>query len=159
MPSSASGGLASAPRPGRGSTTTHGGNAQFTVSLPALVGALPQARDDFAGWLRRASVDGEDASDLSVVFSELVANAVSASGRSARVEARAWQDGTDVVLEVTNTMKDGAPHVSQRWDMADELRKGGRGLMIVRAYVDQVEVGSSDQGGVVVRCRRHVDVR
>ena len=127
------------------------------MSLPAAVGALPQARDDFAGWLRRASLEGEDVSDLSVVFSELVANAVSASGRASRIEARAWQDGSEVVLEVTNKVKDGAA-VAQRWDMADELRQGGRGLMIVRAYVDQLEVGSSSEGGVVIRCRRRVDV-
>ena len=45
-----------------------------------------------------------------------------------------------------------------RWDLDDPLRGGGRGLLIVRAYTDTMEIDSVG-GTVVVRCARRVELR
>ena len=90
-----------------------------------------------------------------MVFSELATNASRASnGSGRRAEANAWAESDSVLLEVANPVSASvAP--PRRWDLDDPLRAGGRGLMIVRAYTDDISVSATDRT-VTVRCRRFV---
>lgn len=128
------------------------GEASYVVSLPPLVSALPAARVDFTRWMTSAAVPAPDIDDLEVVFSELVTNAVRASDPATDVDVRAHRRRVDLVLEVLNAVNEEKSSV-HRWDLGDELREGGRGLLIVRAFVDSIETDRED-GRVVVRCRR-----
>ncbi len=119
--------------------------------------AVPIARRGFVSWLEESEVYGEVADELAVAFSELVANAVDAAqGSDRQVTVGSWFDDDDIVLEVVNPIDPASPAVIARWDLDDALRAGGRGLVIVRAYTDDVTV-SSTADTVVVRCRRHLD--
>ena len=128
----------------------------FQTSFPARNDALARARRSFADWLCRRA--GEDVTtELEIVFSELAANAVEASpDDSDRVTGRAWCDGPDLVLDLTNRADPGAEATS-RWDLEDPLRTGGRGLVITEALVDSMEVSLEPGQRLVVRCRRRID--
>lgn len=140
------------PRPSSGSDRRTGG--RFSVMFPTTVDALPAARIEFSEWLDGAGAVPEANSELVTVFSELAANAVDASADSAlEAQASAWRDRNDVVLEVANA-HGSRPLGTDRWDGTDQLRSGGRGLMIVQAYADHVEIDQDDEGRLVVRCRR-----
>jgi anti-sigma regulatory factor (Ser/Thr protein kinase) len=128
----------------------------FATWFPARSDAMCFARHDFEVWLRDTCVDDDAQSELGVVFSELAANAVDASPKpSAEVIARAWHDGEDVVLEIVNASGRASPP-SNDWDLDDPLRPGGRGLVIVEAFVDELEVANEAGGRLRVRCRRHL---
>lgn len=125
----------------------------FDITFPARVDALPAPRHEFAGWLDDIGVDAGAAQDLAVVFSELTTNAVAGSpDESTPVSARARREGGDVMLDIRNVAADERHHQVQRWDLDDPLREGGRGLLIVRALVDDLDI-SRDGEQLAVRCR------
>ena len=127
----------------------------FDVTFPARVDVLPSQRHGFAGWLRGLGVHGGVAEDLTVVFSELTTNAVHGSPHdAAEVDVRAACEDGELVLDVRNTTAtDG--YGAHRWDLDDPLREGGRGLLIVRALVDELDVRQAG-GDLAVRCRCRV---
>ncbi len=129
----------------------------FDTSFPARADEVGTARRAFADWLCRR-IEGDVVTEMEIVFSELAANAVDASPReSDQVRGRAWCDGPDLVLDLTN-QTDTTPGKARRWDLDDPLRTGGRGLVITEAFVDSVEIAlESDDQRLVVRCRRRID--
>jgi anti-sigma regulatory factor (Ser/Thr protein kinase) len=127
----------------------------FQTSFPARSDALVGARRAFADWLCRRA-DDDVTGELEIVFSELAANAVDASpGDGDQVTGRAWCDGPDLVLDLTNRTDPRAQSTPQ-WDLDDPLRTGGRGLVIAEALVDSVEFSRAPGQRFVVRCRRRI---
>lgn len=131
-------------------------DAFFQTSFAARTDALAEARSDFARWLTSVGVSGEAFDDLSVLFSELGSNAVRAAPETgaADVCVRAAGGGDDVTLEVLNAVGR-SEGMTLRWDLDDTLRTGGRGLLIVDALADGLDVDQED-GRLVVRCRRQL---
>ena len=128
----------------------------FVATAPARQDAVAGLRRDFSDWLSSEAVDAETRAELGVVFSELGANAVHGSpGASSPIGVHAWSEGCEVVLEVRNVAA-GTPSAPVRWDLDDPLRGGGRGLLIVQAFVDALDVQQDDDTHVVVQCRRCV---
>lgn len=119
---------------------------------------LSVARQEFAEWLKTAGVDHETADELLVVVSELGANAVRespAEGRRPTVEARLDESGVHV--DVANEVDVEAEQRSNdRWDLDDPLRTGGRGLLVVSALMDDVDV-EVDGRRLHVRCTKVLD--
>lgn len=128
---------------------------RFTWRLVANLDAVPVARRAFEAWLRESDVADDDVHDLTVVLSELATNAANgaADGTDARIEA--WVEREVMHLDVANRVDEAAAHV-RRWDLDDQLRGGGRGLLIVRAYTDSMEIDAAD-GEVWVRCTRRLE--
>ncbi|HEX4901166.1 MAG TPA: ATP-binding protein [Acidimicrobiales bacterium] len=128
---------------------------RFTWRLVADLDAVPIARRAFEGWLRDIRVSDDDVHDLTVVLSELGSNAANgaAPGTHARIES--WLDGEVLHLAVANRVDEAATDI-QRWDLDDQLRGGGRGLLIVRAYTDSMEIDTAG-GEVSVLCTRRLD--
>ena len=111
------------------------------------------ARREFVRWMDGAGVDRDVAGELAVVVSELAANAANASPPTEDpAEVAAWTEPDSVVIEVSNRVGRMSRR-RPRWDLRDPLRSGGRGLMIVRAYTDDIAFQATDDT-VVVRCRR-----
>lgn len=126
---------------------------RFPTRQMGAVADLSDVRAQFVEWLRDAGLDTERIDDLSVVLSELGANAIRETpdgAESAAVEA-SIVDGT-LVVEVSNMVSPATsmPH-DHDWDLADPLRTGGRGLLLVSAFVDTVDVDVVDRR-LVVRC-------
>jgi anti-sigma regulatory factor (Ser/Thr protein kinase) len=121
---------------------------------PTETAVIAHARNEFAAWLSRVTLDDEAVDDLTIVLSELLANAIRASGSVAgTVHVLACFDGREVTLEVRNQVTDWVP-ADARWDLADPLRGGGRGFVIVDALVDELDVEHDPRSGTtVVRSR------
>lgn len=132
----------------------------FNESIPATTLAVAGVRDRFELWLTSRTLDAEIAEDLTVVLSELCANAVAAGASGhARIPVRAWMEGAVIVLEVENPRASSAGGVVFRND-SDPLRGYGQGLMIVTAYTDSIEViPPRETAGLVVRCRKELVAR
>lgn len=115
------------------------------------VSALAVVRRTFVDWMEDADVSRERIEDLSVVISELGANAVRATPVGSQpATACAWLDERQLVLEVANEV-DAGTETTIDWDLEDPLRTGGRGLLLVSAFVDDVDTTVMD-GRLVVRC-------
>lgn len=110
---------------------------------------LAAVREEFRHWLASLSDDDDRIAELAVILSELGANAIEASPPH-RPPARlhAWIDDGACTVEVVNHL---SGRETEDWDLDDPLRTGGRGLMLVSAFADQVEV---DAGGdtIIIRC-------
>lgn len=121
---------------------------RFAPSLPAI----RLARHILANWLElQPGVDVDGIDDLLVACSELVTNAVRHAVGDV-VSLRVLADGDSVVLEIED---DGDGFAWPAWNIADvgDDDEHGRGLFIVEALTDEVEVVTS-RGRTVVRCRK-----
>jgi anti-sigma regulatory factor (Ser/Thr protein kinase) len=127
----------------------------FPVRHVTSLAALAAAREAFVEWLAGVTTSEDRIEDLSVVISELGANAVRGTpAGSDPATVSAWVEDGRVVLEVSNRVEDlTVPDVD--WDLDDPLRTGGRGLLLVSAFVDDVRVDV--EGDVlVIRCTTEV---
>jgi anti-sigma regulatory factor (Ser/Thr protein kinase) len=135
--------------------STRSSRGRFAWPLPADASAIPAARHAFEAWLRENGASADDVHDMAVVLSELASNAALGAAPGTTAHIQAGVVGDSVELEVRNQV-DSVDTDALRWDLDDPLRGGGRGLLIVRAYTDTLEVDSAG-GAVIVRCRRRLE--
>jgi anti-sigma regulatory factor (Ser/Thr protein kinase) len=113
------------------------------------------ARRFVAGWFARtAGIDpaGDLCADLMLVTSELVTNAVE-YGDSHLVDVSVSVDGAMCILSVTShSARHLAP--SEDWQMSGAGSATGRGLGIVRALVDSIDVRADGDRVTVIVSRR-----
>lgn len=134
--------------PGEGTTPFR----PFEHTFSPHQAAVGLVRHFLADWLRFQHVTDADAEDPVLIVSELAANAVAASTEDRHpITARAWAEGTALVIEVEG-QGDAAitlcePPVDEPPDLEAE---SGRGLFVVRALSDRVEV-LDREGATVVR--------
>lgn len=132
---------------------------RFSSRPLASLGALATVREEFAAWLGGLTTSEEKVEDLSVVISELGANAVRGTpdGREPATVG-AWVEERDdqrlVVLEVANHVEE-VTIPDADWDLEDPLRTGGRGLLLVSAFVDDVHV-EVEGDLLIIRCTTSV---
>ena len=126
---------------------------RFHARVDATSMAVAESRAPFERWLMDTGANEDTVHELAIVFSELVTNAVQASpcAREA-IDASAWTEDGNVVVRVVNPVT--STSVDQP-DLADPLRTGGRGLLIVRAYTDVLRTEIVD-GTIAVRCERRI---
>ncbi len=130
----------------------HRSSTRFPARPLRAVADLSEARTAFMRWLRAADVESEQVDDLSVVLSELGANAVRETPDGAPpAEVEAIISGGTLELTVTNEVSDSPSAEVDTWDLGDPLRTGGRGLLLVSAFVDDIDVDVVDRR-LVVRC-------
>jgi anti-sigma regulatory factor (Ser/Thr protein kinase) len=124
---------------------------RFEHRFSPIAAAVPVARHLIEDWFRFQPIESDDIADLSIVASELCANAVrAASGRPGSVSLRAWTQGDAVVIEVEDDGEsDWMPNPDP--DAPEPLAEGGRGLYLVRALMDEITVRHGG-GATIVRC-------
>lgn len=124
---------------------------RFSARHVTSLAALAAVRESFVEWLAGVTTSEERIEDLSVVISELGANAVRGTPTGAEVATvTAWVEDRRVVLEVANRVDDlTVPDAD--WDFDDPLRTGGRGLLLVSAFMDDVSV-EVEGDLLVIRC-------
>lgn len=126
---------------------------RFPVRSMGSVADLSDVRAEFVAWLESAGVIEDRIDDLSVVLSELGANAVRETPDGAGdATVAAAIDEEKLVIEVSNEVSpDTSSPAEHEWDLSDPLRTGGRGLLLVSAFVDDVDV-DVDERRLIVRC-------
>jgi serine/threonine-protein kinase RsbW len=119
--------------------------------LERSIGADPMQiallRKDLRGWLTSHSVDEESAQAVLLACSEAVANAIEHAYAATKAAVELQADVSEG--EVTVTVSD-----SGQWRPQRESPRG-RGLGLMRALMDAVEV-SSGQEGTTVELRRRL---
>lgn len=138
--------------PHRATTRNQG---EFAWRLNTGPGSIGSARQAFSAWLSEITCDADVVEDMSVVVSELAANALDGGDTTEPdAQVRAELDGDVLHVVVSNRLPPEVVEI-RHWDLDDPLRGGGRGLMIVRAYTDSLAVDTTG-GTVNVRCTRQL---
>jgi serine phosphatase RsbU (regulator of sigma subunit)/anti-sigma regulatory factor (Ser/Thr protein kinase) len=131
--------------------------APFEYRFTPSAAAVPLARHFLHDWLTRVPVQAGEASDLLLVATELVANAVRhASGAPGGVALRASVLDADVILEAEDDGGSPIPLPGPADVLPDAMAERGRGLFLVRALVDQLESEVTESRTIVRAIRRAV---
>jgi anti-sigma regulatory factor (Ser/Thr protein kinase) len=120
----------------------------FRAEIVADPVELAGLRQQFEGWLQGAGVPDADVVDLVIALNEAVANAVEHGSPSDFVNIRAELVHGSVSIGVADT---------GRWKergLVPDSEGRGRGLMIIRALVEDVGVRCSGEGTTVTMRRR-----
>ncbi|HSL56268.1 MAG TPA: ATP-binding protein [Acidimicrobiales bacterium] len=129
------------------------GEVDLGVDVVARTDAVPAVRHLLACWLRDLQADRRLIDDMVLVVTELVTNAIEAStedGSRVGVSAAA----ADHTIEIEVTDDGGGFELGPAVGLPGPRSSRGRGLGIVNALCDHVEV-RRDRGRTVVRaCRR-----
>ena len=115
------------------------------------VSELGLARLILRQWLREQQADERMVEEMVVVASELCTNAVQHAG-SGVAELRAWREDDSLIVEVEAVDRPRGVSPIVR-DLEDPLAEGGRGMVIVERFCDDVAL-SLEGRQRTVRCRR-----
>jgi GAF domain-containing protein/anti-sigma regulatory factor (Ser/Thr protein kinase) len=121
--------------------------AHLQLHLPADPRVLPPLRATLRRWLTAAGANEQECYELLVAACEACTNAIRHSGgpRRGKFEFEAQLNG-----DLSMAVRSRGP-----WRKPSS-REGGRGLTIIEAYVDHLDIDRSDRG-VEVRMQRRLD--
>ena len=116
------------------------------MTLPARPNILGGLRNALGRWLQAAGANENELFDITLSASEAATNAIEHAygAREASFVVRCEHDGQKVIVTVRDI---------GRWRTA-RPQGGGRGLEIMRALVDSVEIDSDERGTVVTMTKR-----
>lgn len=131
----------------------HGGPG-LRLRFRASVDSVPHARHRLADWLGELAVEQSTIDDMALAITELVTNAVEASPTaSSPVLVHATYIDDDLCIEVIDEGHGFSLEQTEHGRPSPRSIRG-RGLPIVRALVDLIEVDRSDgRTRVVATCR------
>jgi serine phosphatase RsbU (regulator of sigma subunit)/anti-sigma regulatory factor (Ser/Thr protein kinase) len=122
---------------------------EYHLSRPASVSLARHALRD---WLEHLTLDPPEVADLLLVASELCANALKHA--KGAVVLRSWPDGNDVIVEVEDEGAGFVPPSRYIDELPDPEADSGRGLFLIEALTDNLEVRRDDER-TAVRARKH----
>jgi len=112
----------------------------------ATTACVAPARNDLTAWLEASSISPAPVSDVELIVSELVSNAVDAApGREVTLAARLHSAVDRLEVSVSNDGSADQIGDPSEWAPDEVLAKRGRGLMIVAALSDEVQVTEQDE--------------
>ncbi len=116
------------------------------MTLSARPNVLGGLRSTLGRWLQAAGADETELFDVTLSVSEAAANAIEHAygAREASFTVRCEHDGRDLTIAVRDV---------GRW-RTGRRQGGGRGLEIMRALLDDVQIDSDDTGTVVTMTKR-----
>ena len=119
---------------------------ELLLRLPAEPSVLAEMRRILRRWLTNHEVPEQDSREIVLAVNEVCANAIehAYSPQAAEFELRATRDDGELAFVVTDTGHWRPPRGEHR----------GRGLMLVKATMDEVKIDSSDVGTEVSMRRR-----
>ena len=127
-----------------------GRSAQIELTMPADTSALGGLRLQLAMDASDSGVDLDVVEELVLVASELVSNVIRHTDE-VDMTIRLRAVGSGWILDVSGA--DSMDHLPGAGGMPDPMQQGGRGLVIVRAMMDGVDL--VDEGGRRwVRCHK-----
>lgn len=131
-------------------------DAEHVVEFTATPESLPRVRHAFVDWCTDRRIDDQTIDELAVVVSELCTNAVEASpSPDSPIHLVASISDDRMVVEVRDRGPGFDQGIPERPPAPSVLR--GRGLVIVRALVDELSTGR-DGSWTVMRAERPLAV-
>jgi serine/threonine-protein kinase RsbW len=132
----------------------HDMHIQFTLRLPSDARSVPVVRGLCCDALVRVGVHGSCIDDVALAVTEACANVtVHASGTGRAYEVQVEIDETWCHIRVVDTGP-GPAHALLR--PSGPLAESGRGLALMRALVDEIELMPGDEIGTVVHLRKRL---
>lgn len=129
---------------------------QEHLTIPAAPDALPEARTHVADLLATLDIPEPTLFDIRVAAGEALANAIrhgSPGGERDEIEidVAAYSDRVEIAVTDTGCGFDGIACAS-----GDLYAESGRGVMFMRAFMDQVDFEALPEGGTAVTLVKHV---
>jgi anti-sigma regulatory factor (Ser/Thr protein kinase) len=123
-----------------------------SVSVPSDARSPAAVRRWIQNRLGEEHADPATTADLVLVASELCANAVQ-HVKATEITVSLHRDAEWWTLSLRSVTTDSSPPDTSSWMVASPDATSGRGLGIVRALTDHVDVATGD-GAIVISCRR-----
>jgi len=119
----------------------------FAIRLPGRAPGVSFARNDLSRWLRKRGFGGPELFEIALACSEIVANAVEhpRDRRRRTIEVGAVLGERELMIVVRNI---------GRWSRQPQTPDRGRGLMLARRLMDDVEIDQHRDGTSVTMVRR-----
>jgi anti-sigma regulatory factor (Ser/Thr protein kinase) len=133
---------------------------QFQVSVPGTYEAIASARGSLAAWMKNCGVKPRTVSEIALVFTEICNNAVEhgSSNASCPMMIRGVAEHGELQFEVLEGQCNSVSPVVEGLMTAGkppaETDERGRGFFLIRAYVDELNVDATDDGGMRIRFRK-----
>jgi anti-sigma regulatory factor (Ser/Thr protein kinase) len=135
---------------------------KLDLSIPGSYEAIRKARSTIADWLEERGVRERAISELSLVLTEICNNAVEhgTASPSQPMRVHAELASGDLRIEIiegsaseVSPVVEGLMNALRPPSEADER---GRGFFLIRSYVDQVAVDTTEDGSLRLRIRKRV---
>ena len=118
------------------------GPSRFERSLPLDVSALPTTRHQLGAFLRGLDLEQDVVEAVLLCVQEACKNAVRFSGSPRGIDLSVTLDG-EAVRAVVRDYGGGFDHSRVSTEAPDPLCSSGRGLFLIRALMDTVEIRGS----------------
>lgn len=128
-----------------------GGAAQLELTIPADTSTLGSLRLQLAMDISDSGADLDVVEEIVLVASELASNVIRHTD-DADMTVRLYRTDGEWILDVSGA--DAMDDLPGADGMPDPMQQGGRGLVIVRAMMDEVELVDHDDKRWV-RCHKH----
>ncbi|SNT44776.1 serine/threonine-protein kinase RsbW [Actinomadura meyerae] len=127
----------------------------FSLALPRDAQSIPVIRRVLGDALRGLGVADDCVADVLVAASEACTNVVQHARATGGYEVTGHVDDGECLLKVMDSGRGPRPAPADR----GALSESGRGLKIMRALVDELDIDSSPDRGTVVHLRKRLTWR
>ncbi len=123
----------------------------LVLHLPRDVASVPVSRQVLDGCLETLGVTPDTRADIALALSEACANVVQHAGRGEEYEVQVSAGNGKCVIEVVNTGSGASDaRVALNREPVPPTAEHGRGLKIINAVVDNLQLTGNERNGVTV---------
>ena len=128
----------------------------MVLYLPRDTASVPVSRQVLDGCLETLGVTPDTRADIALALTEACANVVLHAGPGEEYEVMASARDGRCVIEVVNT-GDGSAVIRPAGDMVPGTAEHGRGLKIINAVVDNLQLTGDGRDGTTVHFEKTLD--
>ena len=135
---------------------------QIDLSVAGSYEAIRKARSAIADWLEEGGVGERAVSELSLVLTEICNNAVEHGTASLtkpmrlHAELASGELKIEIVEGSSSEVMPVVEGLMKALQPPSEAEERGRGFFLIRSYVDQVHVDTTEDGSLRLRLRKRV---
>jgi serine/threonine-protein kinase RsbW len=125
----------------------------MTLHLPRDAASVPVSRQVLDSCLRTLGVTPDTRADIALALSEACANVIQHAGSGEKYEVQVSAKNCRCAIEVVNTGSNGGEPVrvgAVTSDPVPEFAEHGRGLKIIDAVADNLQLSGDDRQGTIV---------
>jgi serine/threonine-protein kinase RsbW len=130
----------------------------LVLHLPRDVTSVPVSRQVLNGCLETLGVTPDTRADIALALSEACANVVQHAGPGEEYQVQVSAGDGRCVIEVVNTGSGaGDARVALNGEPVPPTAEHGRGLKIINAVVDNLQLTGNERNGVTVHFEKKLD--
>src|SRR5581483_12150295 len=130
----------------------------LVLHLPRDVASVPVSRQVLDGCLETLGVTPDTRADIALALSEACANVVQHAGRGEEYEVQVSAGNGKCVIEVVNTGSGASDaRVALNREPVPPTAEHGRGLKIINAVVDNLQLTGNERQGTTVHFEKKLE--